>query len=54
VKRIINGGDVIFQLAMLLTLIVPFVGLFFVIRAFKKRSKQLDRIEKRIEHLSKE
>lgn len=45
----INIADVLFQMAMLLTLFVP-AGLIFIgIRSWRRRSKQLDRIEKKLE-----
>jgi uncharacterized iron-regulated membrane protein len=45
----VNGGDVLFQLLMLLFLIVPAVLVFFGVRSWRKRTKQLDRIERKLD-----
>ncbi|WP_156153938.1 hypothetical protein [Domibacillus tundrae] len=45
----INAGDVFFQLVMLLFLIVPAVLIFYGVRSWRKRTKQLERIERKLD-----
>lgn len=45
----INGGDVLFQILMLLVLVVPAALIFFGMRSWRRRSQQLNRIEKKLD-----
>ncbi|WP_172656726.1 hypothetical protein [Domibacillus robiginosus] len=45
----INTGDVLFQIIMLLPLVVPVVLIFLGVRSWQRRSRQLDRIEKKLD-----
>lgn len=45
----INMGAVLFQLIMLGGLFVPVIGFFWGVHAWKKRTKQLERIERKLE-----
>lgn len=48
----INTGDVLFQIMMLLGLIVPVVLIWIGVKAWKRRSRQLERIEKKLDDRS--
>ncbi|WP_156151318.1 hypothetical protein [Domibacillus indicus] len=45
----INAGDIVFQILMLLFLTVPAVLIFFGVRSWRKRTKQLERIERKLD-----
>ncbi|SIR04573.1 hypothetical protein [Domibacillus enclensis] len=48
----INTGDVLFQIMMLLGLIVPVVLIWIGVKGWKRRSSQLERIEKKLDDRS--
>lgn len=45
----INVGDVFFQLIMMLFLIIPAVVIFYIARSWRKQTKQLERIERKLD-----
>ncbi|WP_156476236.1 DUF4083 family protein [Bacillus nakamurai] len=49
-----NIGDVIFQMLSFLIAAIFFFAVIYVFRSLKKRSVQLDRIEKKLDALRKE
>ncbi|MDN4525953.1 DUF4083 family protein [Fictibacillus fluitans] len=49
----INVGDIIFQLLAFVFLVLMIIVIVTVVRSFKNRNKQLDRIEEKLDNTLK-